>query len=425
MNYWYSVCAIGLASLVSAACMAAPTDGPEKNNPSFRGPTGSGLYRNAGPLPTAWDEKDGKAILWHVKLDSPGFASPTVWGDKVVVTTADAAKRQVACFDAASGKLLWKTDIPKAEGATAEYTLNTQSDQWNVRMHAAATPATNGKQVFALFSNGQLAAVDLQTGKVVWTIGLGDTSANSFGLANSPLVFGDSVIVVFQGEPAYIAAYDAATGKAKWKAPRASATWASPILIKTAAGKNLVVLSSSPDVTAWDPESGKVAWKADVMTSAPTYCTGPSPVFADGLVVVNGENNGIVGIDPDKGQQVWHVKEVPNGDGFADGVSMTTDGKNVYQYFKTAITCVEAKTGKVVKQKEIDESASYASPVCAGGNLYLFGSGETTILKADPAADFPSVGKGSLKDSSDSSPAVANGRFFIRTDEALYCIGVK
>ena len=142
-------------------------------------------------------------------------------------------------------------------------------------------------------------------------------------------------------------------------------------------------------------------------------------------MVVNGENNGIVGIDPDKGQQVWHVKEVPNGDGFADGVSMTTDGKNVYQYFKTAITCVEAKTGKVVKQKEIDESASYASPVCAGGNLYLFGSGETTILKADPAADFPSVGKGSLKDSSDSSPAVANGRFFIRTDEALYCIGVK
>lgn len=425
MNGRLIVCVVGLASLVNVAGAGVLPEGFEKNNATFRGPASSGCYRDVGSLPTAWSEKDNKGILWHVKLDSPGFASPIVWGDKVIVTTADETKRQVACFDAASGKSLWKTELPKAAGTTAAYTLNTQSDEWNKRMHAASTPATNGKQVFALFSNGQLAALDLQTGTVTWTVGLGKTSDNAFGLANSLLVFGDTVIVVFQGEPAFIAAYDAATGKGRWKTPRASPTWASPILIKTAAGKKQVVLPSNPDVTAWDPETGKVAWKADVMTTSPTYCTGPSPVFADGMVVVNAENNGIIGIDPDKGQQAWIVKELPNGDGFADGISMTTDGKNVYQYFKTAVTCVAAKTGKVVKQKELDESASYASPIFAGGNLYLFGSGETTILKADPAADFPAVGKGSLNDSSDTSPAAANGRLYLRTDEALYCIGAK
>jgi len=425
MNGRRLVNVIGLAAYVGVTRATAMPDGFETNYPTFRGPTGSGFCRDAGPLPTAWSEKDNQGIMWKAKLDLPGFASPIVWGDRVVVLAADATNRLAACFEATSGRVLWKTELPKANGATTDYTLNTQSDEWNRRMHAAATPATNGRQVFALFSNGQLAALELPTGKVAWTIGLGDTRSNSYGTANSPLIFGDWVIVVFQGEPSFIAAYDAATGKEKWKTPRKSSTWASPLLIKTAAGKNVIVLPSDPDVTAWDPETGTVVWKADVVKSSPQYCVGPSPVFADGLVVVNCENNGMVGLDPDKGQAVWTLKELPNGDGFSDGVSMTTDGKYVYQYFKTALTCVEARTGKVVRQKDTDDSASYASPLFANGHLFFFGAADTEILKADPAAGFPAVGKGSVKESFEASPAAAGGRLFIRTDESLYGIGGK
>jgi len=425
MNIRNVVCVMGMAGFISVGCAGGQPEGFEKNSPTFRGPSGMGVYGDAAALPTAWGEKENKGILWKAKLKPLGWASPVVWGGKVIVTSADATKRLVACFDAANGKALWEKTLPKAEGATAEYTLNTQSDDWNTRMHAAATPATNGKQVFTVFSNGQLAALELETGKVVWTLGLGDTSGNSFGLANSPLIYGDSVIVVFQGEPSFIAAYDAATGKVKWTTPRKSATWASPLLIRTSAGKNLVVLPADPDVTAWDPETGKVAWTVDVVKTSPQYCVGPTPVFADNMVIVNCENNGIVGIDADKGKQTWRVTELPNGEGFSDGTSMATDGKNVYQYSKSTLTCVEARTGKVVKQKDLDDASSYASPIYAGGNLYLFGGGSTVIVKADAAADFPPVGKGSVKESFDASPAAANGRLFIRTDASLYCIGAK
>lgn len=416
---------VWLAAVAAAATAGVLPEGYEKNSPAFRGPAGSGLYPAAGALPTAWNETAKQGILWKAKLDLPGWASPVVWGGKVVVLGADAQKRQAACFDAATGKPLWKTELPKAEGATEEYELNTQSEEWNVRMHAASTPATNGKQVFALFSNGQLAALELDTGKVAWTIGLGNTSGNSYGLANSLLVFGDSVIAVFEGETSFIAACDAATGKERWKAPRKSATWSSPILIQTAAGKPLVVLFADPAVTAWDPATGKVAWTVDVLTASPEYCVGPSPVFADGMVVVNCEKNGIFGIDPDKGQKVWGLTELPNDNGFSDGVSMVTDGKHVYQYFQAALTCVEARTGKLVKTRDMDETAAYASPLFSGGNLYLFAGSETVVLKADAAADFPAVGKGSLKDAFEASPAAADGRLFVRTDDSLCAIGAK
>lgn len=419
------VCVIGVFGVANLGCAKGLPEGFDKQSPTFRGATGMGVYRDAVALPTAWSEKDSKGVLWKAKLDLPGWASPVVWGSKVVVTGADAEKRAVICFDAVTGKQLWKTELPKVEGASAEYTLNTQSEQWNVRMHAASTPATNGKQVFALFSNGQLAALDLEAGKVVWTIGLGEVSGNSYGVASSLLISGDTVIAVFQGASSFVAAYDVATGKEKWKTARKSSTWASPILVATASGKSLVVLPADPDVTAWDAETGKVVWTVNVVTTSPQYCVGPSPVVADGMIVVNCENNGIVGIDAETGKKVWSLAELANGEGFPDGVSMATDGKNVYQYFKSCLTAVAAKTGKVIKQKDTDDSSTYASPVFAAGNLYLFGTSDTMILKADPAGDFPSVGKGSLKESFEASPAAANGHLFIRTDESLYCIGAK
>jgi outer membrane protein assembly factor BamB len=414
------------AAVCAFSAFAAP--GPaaaEGAGAGFRGPERSGLYRDAGPLPVSWNEPAGSGVLWRAQLDLPGWASPVVSKGRVAVASADAARRQVVCLDAVSGKELWKTDLPETAGTTAKYELDTMSEVWNRRMHAAASPAADGTRVFALFSNGQLAALDLETGKVAWTMGLGDTSENKFGVAGSPLVWNGTVIIAFQGEPSFIAAYDAATGAEKWKTPRTDRTWSSPILAKTAAGRSLVALFAEPTLTAWDAGTGSEVWKTDILAEKPEYCVGPTPVFADGMIAVNYESIGIVGIDPDNGRRSWGLRELPNGDPFSDGVSMTTDGKNVYQYFGASVTCVEARTGKLVAQKETDESASVASPVVAGGNIYLFGSGETLVLKADPAAGFPEAGRGILKEAFDSSPAVASGRFYIRFDDSILCMGAR
>jgi len=418
--------AVVFASTLSLSAAALRADAEGKcESPGFLGPERTGLYREAGLVPTSWNEAAGSGVLWRVQLDLPGWASPIVCKGRVAVASADAGRRQVVCLDAVSGKELWKTELPETAGTTAEYKLDTMSAEWDGRMHAAATPATDGSRVFALFSNGQLAALDLETGRVVWTIGLGDTSGNKFGVAGSPLVRGDAVIVAFQGEPSFIAAYDAASGAVKWKTPRTNPTWSSPVPAETKAGRSLVVLFADPAVIAWDAGTGSEVWKTDVLTEKPEYCVGPTPVFADGMIVVNYESIGMVGIDPEDGRKAWRLAELPNGDPFSDGVSMASDGRNVYQYFGASVACVEARTGKLLAQKETDESATVASPIVAGGNIYLFGAGETLVLKADPAAGFPKVGRGTMKTAFESTPAAAAGRLYIRYDDSIYCLGAR
>jgi outer membrane protein assembly factor BamB len=281
---------LAMSTVLSSGLLAQDS----ANYPAFRGASGTGFgsFKN---VPTQWDEATGKNLLWKKDLDLAGWASPVVWGKKVIALGANGEKRAVYCVDLESGKDLWKTEVPVVEGSAKEYIPETQSEDWNTKVHAGATPAVNGKQVFAMFSIGQLAALDLESGKVIWNVALGDTSDNKFGLDNSLLVYKDSVIAVVQGAGDYVARFDAATGKQIWKTARKNATWASPILV-SAGDKTLVVLLSDPALTAWDAETGAQAWSIDVLTGAPEYCVGPSPVAADGMIFVNSQNGGIHGV---------------------------------------------------------------------------------------------------------------------------------
>jgi len=211
------------------------------------------------------------------------------------------------------------------------------------------------------------------------------------------------------------------SGEELWKAERESSTWASPVLVTTKSGKTLVVLTADPDVTAWDAASGEKVWSTDVLTGGPEYCVGPSAVAVGDVVAVNCQNCGIFGLNAETGETVWSIEELPDGSKFPDGASMTTDGTLLYQYFESVLTIVDAKNGKVVAQKETDEFASYGSPAVIGENLYLMAGSEVVVMKTGQTGE--AVGKGVLDESTDACPAAAGGRLFIRTDEAVYCIG--
>ena len=418
--------AIRILALVVAACpmFAAERALPRgflKQCAVFRGPSGSGFH-HAENVPSSWDERTKRDILWRTPIDLPAFASPVVWAGRVVALGSDGTKSAVICFDIEDGRRLWRTEIPLSDKATRGYTPDAKDERWNRMLHAGATPATNGTEVVASFSTGQLVGLDLAGGSKRWEIGLGDTSENSFGLDNSILIYKNTAIVVFEGADRYIAAFDASTGERRWITERENPTWASPILIRTLARKYQVVLPSDPDVTAWDPDTGEKIWSVKVLTGGPEYCVGPSPVYGGGLVFVNCQNSGIFAIDPVRGKRVWRHTEL---EAYADGVSMVTDGRILYQYYRTRLTAFDCMTGKMLKSKTLKEEASYASPALCAGRLYLMGQGATLVCEADPARDFPLLGVGRISDACDASPAIVDGKILLRTDKFLYCIGDK
>ncbi len=404
-----------------SADVAVFPEGFSDNAPIFRGAAGSGMTSFEG-VPTAWSESESKNMLWKQALELPAWASPVVWGDRVFALGADAERRMAYCRNATTGAEIWTVEIPVHEEAT-EYTAETMDERWDTLVYAGATPAVNGKQAFALFSNGQLVALDLASGKVLWNIVPAQTSANTYGLDNSLLIYKDSVIVVFEGDESFVARYKAETGEEVWRTVRDSSSWASPVLARRGDGSYLVVLPADPDLTAWDPDTGEQVWSTDVLTGGPEYCVGPSPVQVGDLVCVNCQNCGIYGVKVEDGSIAWSLEELPDGSGFPDGAGMTTDGKHLYQFYESVLTCVDGATGQVVKQKELDEYSCYASALLNAGKLYLPCDGVVLVLNSDPASDFDAMGKGEMEDYSDATPAIVAGRVYVRSDEALYCFG--
>jgi len=403
--------------------MLQPATSPASRwSPTFRGVGGSGVTAY-GNLPLAWSEAENRNIRWRHALDLPGWASPVVSGNRVIVLGADADRRLVYGVHAGTGERLWTTSIPAHADATPDYQPDTMDERWDTLVFAGATPAVTDHQAFAIFSNGQLVALDLASGEVQWNQVPGRTAANTFGLDNALLTYENSVIVVFEGDARFIARYDAATGREIWKTVRRTPSWASPILAHTADGRALVVLLSDPDVTAWDAATGAVAWTRKVLRRKPDYAVGPSPIHVNGRIFVNCQNSGIYALSLTDGTLLWKLEELPDRHGFADGASMVSDGRHLFQFYEFFLTCINMETGEVVKQAEVDAFAGYASPAADSGRLYLFGDTTSLVVDADPASDFTVLGKGELADNIDASPAVTDGRIYLPTDKALYAIG--
>jgi len=143
----------------------------------FRGPGGAGVsvFTN---IPTEWDGKAGKGILWKTPVPLIGHNSPIVWKDRVFLSGANEEKREVYCYDATSGKLLWTGDVPTVP-AISEAELEIMEDTG----YSACTMATDGKRVYAIFATADIAAFDFN-GRRLWHRNLG-VPDNAYGYASS------------------------------------------------------------------------------------------------------------------------------------------------------------------------------------------------------------------------------------------------
>jgi len=404
----------GVATSIVEPPPPAPQTDDRANSPGFRGIGGSGWTR-AGNVPTEWNETTKKNILWKVRVALPGMSSPIVWGAKVYVSGATREQRELYCFAAADGKLLWTGTYTTDPHATIDYEV---FDAPEAVMHAVPTPATDGRFVYAMFANGELACFDAESGKNIWSVPVGGTEGNQYGLANSLLSYRGSVIVMFEGDQSLLLRIDGATGRELWSVERDSASWASPILVHTAGGRDVVVTHGDPETAGWDAENGDRLWSAELVYGD----VAPSPIAVNGVVFVSFQGCGLFAIQAESGEQLWAVEELDEGV-FSDAQSMTTDGALLYQFYDDVLSVLDATNGEIVYEKTLDHSPSYASPFVAGDRLYLI-CGETNVI-VETGREYREVGTCSLEEYSDINPAVVDGRIYMRTEKHLYCIGER
>jgi outer membrane protein assembly factor BamB len=378
-----------------------------KNWPGLRGPDGLGVSPTANP-PTAWDGKSGSNVLWKVAVPKAGANSPVVWGNRLFLSGCDATTREVYCFDADSGALLWTHDVSGVPGAPSTLPEVTEDTGF-----AAATLTTDGMRVYAIFATGELLALDFD-GNRAWARCL-PAPDNPYGHASSLITWQDLLLVQYdRSESGALYAVRGTTGQTVWEQSRFhDPCWASPIVVRSPAGDQLVA-NGNPTIAGYALPAGDVLWQADHMAGEVAV----SPAASGGTVFVGNEYATFVALDPSaEGKLLWE-----NDEDLPEVASPVAVGKLlVVPTSYGLVTCRDTATGEVLWQQEFDDGF-YASPVVAAGRVYL--ADMVGVMQIFEAADtWRPIGSPALGEPVTATPACVGKRLYVRGKTHLFCIG--
>ncbi|QDV65226.1 outer membrane protein assembly factor BamB family protein [Crateriforma conspicua] len=385
----------------------------------FRGPRGDGTSAMSS-LDFRWDADTGEGILWKVPVECPGNGSPVVWGDRVFLASADETRRCVQSFSVTDGTLLWTKEVEHPDPTRPAVEVSEDTG------YAASTMTTNGQLAFAIFADGLLVALD-RDGNEVWLRDLGPLE-NIYGHASSLVLSGDRLIVQLdQGsksdDASRIDVLDVATGDAVYSIAReVPASWSTPI-VANRDGQDVLIACADPWVIAYNLSDGSERWRCAALRQD----VGPSPVFSDQHVIVANESPGATAVrwggtgDVTETHVDWTAEfSIPDTTSpliVGDLVLMLTSYGTLAAY--------DADSGGDPLWETDYEDNFQASPTCFGDDVLLVG--ETGLCwTVRPSEDgCETITESNLGEDCVTSPAVANGKIFLRGREHLYCLGLQ
>ena len=422
MPYQASLLKLALLVAMPGSAVAADWSG-------WRGPTGQGQTAET-KLPLNWNAKDGTGIVWKAAL--PGVeakaaldhnqSSPIVSRGRVFITASfwpggkpdpkAIPEHHVACYQASDGKRLWDVTVKPGPWLFADLRGG----------YTAPTPAADGERVYVAFGSAVLAALDYD-GKPLWRTEITPYKFD-VAFAASPVLYGGTVILQCDqvDKGSRLAAYDARTGVLKWEAARPKVGFGhSTPVVATIGGKAQLLVSASNAIQGADPATGKVIWscaaKGDTV----------SPVVGGGLVYCDSGRGGPgFAVDPTgmgdvtKTHLKWKIARV--NEGYSSPV---VAGDFLYRLQNPEqLKCIRLSTGEEVYSERLGGVTTAASPIAtADGLIYVASAGKSYVVKAGPKFDVLAVND--LGDGCPASPAVADGRIFLKGRKWLYCVGSK
>ncbi|MGE5192158.1 MAG: PQQ-binding-like beta-propeller repeat protein [Deltaproteobacteria bacterium] len=419
---------IGFTALLLAAGAAWGQDGkpgePAGGSfgwPQFLGPDRNGISRETGLL-TAWP-KDGPREVWRV-VGGVGMSGLAIRGGKLYTLVQKADRQWVLCLDAKTGAGQWETGVAPAY-------KNQMGDG------PRATPAIADDMLYAFTGEGILAALKTADGAIAWQTNVVSQfggKPTDYGMACSPLIIGDRVIIMAGAPEATVAAFDRKSGAVAWTAGKdLPPGYSSPALLKVAGGEQLVVFHGA-GAFGLDPATGSERWSYPYETDF--NCNIATPLAIDGNVFLSaGENHGsvLLALKP-QGDKKFAVDEVWASHGPKSVLrnewqtSILLDG-NLYGFDNvgsagpvTHLTCVSASTGERQWQ---ELRFGKGNLIAADGKLFLSTmQGELVVATATPKR-FEELGRKRILGKTRQAPALAGGLLYLRDDREIVCLDVR
>jgi outer membrane protein assembly factor BamB len=418
--------------LVAAMTTGAAARGD--NWPQWRGANRDGICRETN-VPVKFSKTEN--LAWRLPLPNRAGSTPVVWGERIFLTSPaeDDDALLLICVNTA-GEVVWKKEMGKGN-------RNARSTEGN---SAAPSPSTDGTHVWAFFGTGVLGCYGVG-GHEVWKFNVQDRYGKliiQFGMTSTPVLDGDRLYMqLIHGDgnaktrEALVICLDKSTGNEIWKQPRPSEaynenehSYASPTIYRD--GDQAFLLTHGADyIIAHRLDDGRELWRCGGLQPDkydPTLRFVSSPVAVPGLIIAPSAKGGrLVALRPGGAGDItstdsllWRYAPTP------DVTSpLVVDGLVYFFRENSVLICLDARTGEKQYDHRVTSSDNNrASPTYAAGNIYLAArNGTVTLVKS--GRDYEEMWQTSLDDSITSSPVIANGRLYLRSNTALWAFGPK
>ncbi|MFL2479138.1 MAG: PQQ-binding-like beta-propeller repeat protein [Verrucomicrobiales bacterium] len=373
----------------------------------FRGTDHRGVAESSN-LPTSISSE--KNITWKKSLPGRGLSSPIIIGDRIFLTaasTTDQSRLHIMCFDSNDGTTQWSREF-WATGRTICHEKTCV---------AAPTPASDGKHIYALYSSNDLICLDLN-GNLKWMRALMQdypNASNSLGLASSPIIVSDTLIVQVENDSeSFAAGIDLNKGTNIWKFPRTKkANWTSPIKV----GKNVVAIQGSEGVTAIEASSGKILWSYGEGAS-----TIPSSVASKDGSTLFIPSNGMTALKPRNDNNtpeiLWQEPQLRPG----TASPIIVDDKIFIINRAGVLNAAKKETGERLWRLRLEGPFS-GSPVASKGHIYIASERKGLLQSVDLSGKEGKItGTIELGETILGTPAIANDSLYVRSDHHLWKI---
>jgi outer membrane protein assembly factor BamB len=367
-------------------------------------------------------------MAWTLPLPSRGGATSIVSGDRVFLSVAQEDGVFLWCVDRRDGSVLWKRLVGSSEGHAH-------------RKHNMATPSpvVGDGRVFVMTGNGALKGFALD-GRELWARDLQENYGPfglNWGYGSSPLLHDGTLYVpVVHGmktdEPSYLLGVAPATGETRFRVERPSpARRESPDAYTTPTvarreGAAEIVVTGGDVVTGHDPATGQELWRDAGLNpnDEGNYRIIASPVAVGDIVVAPTRVRPMLVLRAFGRGDVTGTRRLWTFDRGPDVPTPATDGELLYVVTdKGILWCLDLRTGRTVYGPQRLAVGTYSSsPLLADGKLYVTNEDAvTSVIKAGP--EFELLAENALEGFTLASPVAAHGQLFLRTGQALYCIG--
>lgn len=393
--------------------------------PQILGPNRSGAAVDE-QISTTWPG-DGPKVVWQ-RAVGRGFAGVAVAKTTAILFHRIDDREIAEGLDASTGRPLWRSAFP------ASYVPSYTDDDG-----PRAVPLIAGGRTYLYGARGDLRCLDTATGKVVWERSTyeefnskerfhGEPPEGYFGVASSPILEGDKVIVNVGGDTqeAGIVAFAADTGRTLWKATGQRASYSSPVAV-TLGGVRHVIFVTRLNVVSIDPENGNVRFQFLFGRVGPTVNAASPVVFNEHLFVTANYGIGSVlaKIGKNQADVLWRdplllasqYTTCVEHDGYLFGVHGRQDGP------PAELRCIDPISRKVLWTQP---SFGYATLIKAGDKLLIQKTDGTLVLAAaNPEKYQPLTSARICENTVRALPALAEGMLYVRDARVLKCLDLR